>query len=211
MPENDVVNADTGSPPPTPDGNDVAGIAGSVDAKTGDATASVSGQPSHPEPPTEEEIAAALADAASRETAATLEHGESTGVDTTEIQPAPAWTELNPLLAFEAGKHSIELERAASIEIHLAEQKVTYEKVLASGRTDLIVQALLDRDRLLAQVGRQIADGRMGGKMLREFVRACLSSADRAADPQALQTFLEEVLGAQKADRRQLKQRGTTL
>lgn len=165
----------------------------------------------HPEPPTEAEIAASLADTASRETARKLEHGESTGVDTTEIRPAPAWTELNPMLAFAAGKESIQLERAASVEIHLAEQKVVYEKVLANGGGADLVQALLDRDRLIAQVGREIADGRMGGKMLREFVRACLSSADRAQDPQQLQSFLEEVLGAAKADRRQLKLKGTTL
>ncbi len=127
-----------------------------------------------------------------------------------DAQPAPAWTELNPLLAFEAGKSSIQLDRTAAVEILLVEQKAIYER---AGRADLqlLVQACLDRDRIIAQMGREIAEGKIGGRMLREFVRAALASADRAADPQKLQDFLEKALGAEPADRRQLKLKGTTL
>jgi hypothetical protein len=157
-----------------------------------------------PTQPTPEEIEAALGSAVSDQ----LPLPE--GGEVPDIRPAPEWTELNPMLAFAAGKESIQLERAANVEIHLAEQKVVYERVLRENPGKL-VDALLDRDRIIAQVGREIADGRMGGKMLREFVRAALASADRAADPVAVQKFMEQALGAEKADLRQLKLKGTTL
>lgn len=127
------------------------------------------------------------------------------------LLPAPEWTALNPFLAFEAGKADIELERGVAVELHLVEQKVVYERFLAAGKGDLLVQALLDRDRVIAQMGREIANGKTGGRLLREFVRAALASAERLQDPQRLQDFLEEALGAETADRRQLRLKGTTL
>lgn len=145
------------------------------------------------------------------EIAQRMDYGKSTGVDTTEIRPAPEWTELNPMLAWEAGKAGVHLERDAAIEIHLAEQKTVYERIWLEGGGKALIQALLDRDRIIAQFGREIANGKMGGNLLREFVRAALASADRASDPVALQKFLEEKLGASKADARQLRLKGTTL
>lgn len=145
------------------------------------------------------------------EIASRMDFGRSTGVDTTEIKPAPEWTELNPMLAWEAGKAGVHLEREAGVEIHLAEQKTVYERILLAGHGARLIQALLDRDRIIAQMSREVANGKMGGTLLREFVRACLADADRASDPQKLQDFLEQKLGAAKADRRQLREKGTTL
>lgn len=81
-----------------------------------------------------------------------------------------------------------------------------------------LIELLVERDRSLASEGRALADGRVQGKLLREFVRGVLNYADhaglrRVGDATKTGKIEEilEALGAEPADLRQLRLHGTTL
>lgn len=93
-------------------------------------------------------------------------------------------------------------------------QRRTYRQV----DHERLVELLVERDRALAAEGRQLADGRIQGRLLREFVRGVLAYADHAALRRvgdATRTGkIEEILlalGAEPTELRQLKRHGTTL
>lgn len=96
----------------------------------------------------------------------------------------------------------------------LASQRVEY---LAHSKDDLIDE-LLRRDESALKEGRGLADGRIAGNLLREFVRGILHTADAAALKQIegfardgqIQAILE-LLGADPVDRRQLRTEGSML
>ncbi len=88
----------------------------------------------------------------------------------------------------------------------LEDQRHAY---LEASREDLI-DALLARDRQLANLGRQVADQRTASRLLREFMRAALYVAGGKADARQVEETLNK-LGAEPADMKQLKQYGSTL
>lgn len=99
-------------------------------------------------------------------------------------------------------------EQGAAVTAFLADQKAAYEQA----EKGQLVEALLDRDRQLATEGRQIADGRMGSRLLREFVRATLNLVEHRDLP--IETRVNKLLtamGAEPADARQIQLRGHTL
>jgi hypothetical protein len=106
------------------------------------------------------------------------------------------------------GALQIEDIQDASLESFLDQQRQTY---LECGK-DLLIDTLLDRDRQLALEGRALVEGKIGARLLREFVRGVLAAADRQDMSRAdrLEGILQ-ALGAEPADRRQLKRFGTTL
>lgn len=114
---------------------------------------------------------------------------------------------LSPALAFDMGRRSVQLEQSQVLDEHLGEQKLVYE----SATKDELVQACLDRDRVIAQIGRDLYTGKGGTALLREFVRAQLYAAERGS-PEAIQKMLQDMFGSQmKADARQLRERGHML
>lgn len=126
-------------------------------------------------------------------------------------------TALSPQEILRLGALTLQAERAEGIEQLLAEQRDTYQAMLQQDPVQL-VEALLDRDRQLAQMGRQVADGRTASRMLREFVRGLLNAADyptvkRVGDATKTGQIekILEALGAEPADLRQLQKQGTTL
>jgi hypothetical protein len=123
------------------------------------------------------------------------------------LTPRPAApTALRPAEILRLGALTLQAEKSEAVEQLLAEQQYTYQ---GSSKQELI-EALLDRDRALANMGRQIADGRTASRLLREFMRAALYAAGGKADPLVVERALEK-LGAEPADRRQVQRDGSTL
>lgn len=123
-------------------------------------------------------------------------------------------TILQPADLLRLGAFSLESERSEAVEQQLASQREVYEQ---ASQHDLI-EALLARDRHLMQTGREAADGRMTGRLLRELMRGLLQQADaselkqlgQATKGKAIEGILQ-ALGAEPADARQLKLQGSTL
>lgn len=121
---------------------------------------------------------------------------------------------LTPTEIRRIGAFQVEEERSLGVDQFVEEQRRVYETC----SKEQLLEALLDRDRTTALEGRQLADGRIGGRLLREFVRGTLNMADaaalrRAGDGTQAGTVekLLSALGAEPADLRQIKQAGTTL
>ncbi len=125
---------------------------------------------------------------------------------------------LAPEQILRLGALTLQEEQSEAVERLLTEQQETYQQVLRERGPTALVEALLARDRQLAQMGRAVADGRTAGRLLREFMRAALQRADyaqlRAVGDATKTGKIEEVLellGAEPADARQLKIQGSTL
>ncbi len=117
---------------------------------------------------------------------------EVVGLDTTQLRRLGALT--------------LDTERSEAVEQHVMEQRHAYE----DASKDELIETLLDRDRQLMVEGRRLADGTVGSRVLREFMRASLYAADGKANPAMVERILL-TLGAAPADQRQLKQFGSTL
>jgi hypothetical protein len=113
---------------------------------------------------------------------------------------------LSPGEILRLGALTLQAERSDSVEHLLMEQRYLYEQA----RREDLIQALLDRDRQLANMGRQVADGRSATRLLREFMRAALYQAGGKADPLIVEQTLTR-LGAEPADQRSLALHGSTL
>lgn len=103
------------------------------------------------------------------------------------------------------GALQVQQQQDHALDQFLTEQKTIYQET----PKEELIETLLDRDRQLALEGRQLADGRIGGRLLREFVRGILQGLD-SKDPQKVEEMLRG-LGAEPADTRQLRLHGTTL
>lgn len=126
---------------------------------------------------------------------------------------------LAPAEILRLGALTLQSERSQAVEDLLEEQHAAYQTIARQKHgVALLIHALLDRDRQLAQMGRQIADGRTASRMLREFVRGLLQTADYravlavgdATKTGQIEKVLE-ALGAEPADLRQLRLHGSTL
>jgi hypothetical protein len=129
------------------------------------------------------------------------------------VEPAKP-SALTPADLLRLGALTLDQERSQAVEEQLADQKAFYQE---ASREELIA-ALLERDRHLMHTGRQAADGRMTGRLLRELLRGLLATADMQALRQVGQYAkggqIEKILGmlgAEPADLRDLKLSGTTL
>lgn len=122
---------------------------------------------------------------------------------------------LSPEEIRRIGALQVKQNRDLAMEQFCREQRATYVQM---GK-DTLVDLLVERDRGLASEGRALADGRIQGRILREFVRGVLHMADHAAlrriegDPTktSLVERLLKAMGAEPADARQLKLHGTTM
>jgi hypothetical protein len=104
------------------------------------------------------------------------------------------------------GALTLDADRSDAVEHHVMEQRHAYE----DASKDQLIETLLDRDRQLLTEGRRLADGTIGGRVLREFMRASLYAADGKANPAMVERVLL-TLGAEPADRRQVQRDGSTL
>ncbi len=127
--------------------------------------------------------------------------------------PEPPAT-LSSQAILRLGALTLKGEQSQAVEHLLDQQQAVYQQT----SKEELVRTLLDRDRQLAQMGRQIADGRVASRMLREFVRGLLNLADyptvkRVGDATKTGQIerVLEALGAEPADLRQLRLHGSTL
>lgn len=135
------------------------------------------------------------------------------------LAPVPAPPKaLKPQEILRLGALTLQQEKSEAVEQLLTEQAQTYRDILKTQGAEPLITALLDRDRQLAQTGRQIADGRTASRLMREFVRGLLNMADyrsvRAVGDATKTGQIErvlEALGADPADLRQLRLQGSTL
>ena len=125
--------------------------------------------------------------------------------------PPPA--ALAPEEILRLGALTLQQESSEAVERLLDDQAETYQRVLQQVGPQALIEALVARDRLLANQGRQIADGRTVGRIAREMVRAALYSAGGRPDAQAVQRAIEAFDPAERGqtDLRQLKLHGSTL
>ncbi len=116
------------------------------------------------------------------------------------------------------GALTVEQDQLTALGKLLDAQERTYRETLATEGAEPLIAALLDRDTQLAHLGRQVADGKTAGRLLREFMRMALQGSDHASLTRIGDATkagkIEEVLGilsGQPADARQLKLHGSTL
>lgn len=121
--------------------------------------------------------------------------------------PAPsAPVGLPPEQLRRVGALTLQEERSDAVAHHLMEQQAAYK---GASQEELIL-TLLDRDRQLLIEGRRLAEGTVGSRVLREFMRASLYASEGKANPQMVERVLQ-TLGAEPADARQLQLHGSTL
>lgn len=146
------------------------------------------------------------------------------GVTAYVTEHAPAQAAIQPL-------DLVALRRAGALSIPAAYDRETNdliadqrERYQAFSKDDLI-EELLRRDRIAVAEGRALADGTVGGRLLREFVRGVLHHADHTALQQidrkgrilddgtkaGVVENLLRALGAEPADNRELRLHGHTL
>lgn len=117
---------------------------------------------------------------------------------------------LAPEQILRLGALTLAQEQSQAIEALLDAQEATYREALRTHGPEVLIEALLARDRLLAQQGRQVADQRTGSRLLREFMRAALYTAEGRGSIEAAEQAIKR-LGGEAADARQLKLHGSTL
>ena len=117
---------------------------------------------------------------------------------------------LAPEALMRLGALTLQTERSDAVEQQLSDQQIAYEEALRLHGPQGLITALLERDRLLLNQGRQMADGRMAGRLLREFMRAALYTAGGKPQIEAAEAAIKR-LGGEEADARQLKLHGSTL
>ena|SRR5665213_372355 len=113
---------------------------------------------------------------------------------------------LPPEQLLRLGALTLQAERSEAVERLLEDQAAVY----VTKSKEELVEALVARDALLAHQGRQIADGRTGSRLLREFMRAALYQAEGKGSIEAAEAAIRR-LGGEEADARQLKLHGSTL
>ena len=116
------------------------------------------------------------------------------------------------------GALTVDGDQISALRGILRELEETYRKVLTLEGPEPLIQGLLDRDTQLAHLGRQVADQKTAGRLLREFMRMALQGSDHASLKRigdATKTGkIEEVLqlmSGSVADARQLRLHGSTL
>jgi len=115
---------------------------------------------------------------------------------------------LSPQEVLRLGALTLQAESSEAVEKLLENQREVYKNYPKAA----LIEALVDRDRLLANQGRQIADGRTVSRIAREMVRAALYSAGGRPDAQAVQRAIESFGGdVEVVDARQLKLHRSTL
>lgn len=117
---------------------------------------------------------------------------------------------LAPTTLLKLGALTLQTEQSQAVDGHLADQEIAYREALERYGPEGLITALLERDKLLLNQGRTIADGRMLSRLTRELVRAALYSQGGRPDVAAVQKALEG-FGAEPADLRQLARHGSTL
>ena len=106
------------------------------------------------------------------------------------------------------GALTLQEDRSEAVEHYIMEQRFIYEH---ASKEDL-VWTLLARDRQLLIEGKRLADGTVGHRVLREFMRASLYASEGKANPQMVERVLQTLSpGMEQADARQLKLHGSTL
>lgn len=117
---------------------------------------------------------------------------------------------LAPVTLLKLGALTLQTEQSHAVDGHLADQELAYREALERYGPEGLITALLERDKLLLNQGRTIADGRMLSRLTRELVRAALYAQGGRPDVAAVQKALEG-FGAEPTDLRQLALHGSTL
>lgn len=124
------------------------------------------------------------------------------GCECTKFQPpdaamapaAPLVKLLTPQQIRMVGAMNVEAERSHANLDFIEEQKGKYQTY----SKDDLIEELARRDATLLQEGRDLSDGKMAGRFLREFVRGILLAADHA-DIQKLDRQGREITGSKGA------------
>lgn len=131
----------------------------------------------------------------------------------TLFEDKPART-LTPGEIRRIGALTVQDERVAGLTDFLHEQEDRYSKMDKASLVDELVR----RDKHLALEGRQLADGRLAGNLLRELVRHLLTLSDHAtirkvgdASKAGQIEGILLALGAEPAALQDVKRYGTTL
>ncbi len=117
---------------------------------------------------------------------------------------------LPPEQLLRLGALTLQTEQSAAVEAHLDDQRIAYEEALRIHGPQGLITALLERDRVLLNQGRTLADQRAASRLLREFMRGALYSAGGKPQIEAAEAAIRR-LGGEEADARQLKLHGSTL
>lgn len=117
---------------------------------------------------------------------------------------------LAPEAVMRLGALTIQTEQSQAVEHHLDDQRIAYEEALRLHGPQGLITALLERDRLLLNQGRTLADQRAASRLLREFMRGALYTAGGKPQIEAAEAAIKR-LGGESADARQLKLHGSTL
>ncbi len=104
------------------------------------------------------------------------------------------------------GALTLQADRAEAVEHYVMEQRASYERAT----NEDLIETLLARDRELLTQGRKLADGTVGARLLREFMRAAIYASGGQLNAAAVEKLLAG-LGAEPADLRQLARHGSTL
>lgn len=112
---------------------------------------------------------------------------------------------------WEAARQGLELDKSLAVQQQLGANRLAYENPTVT-KEDLI-QACLDRDRIIMQLSRDVSEGKLGGRLIGEFVRGILYQME-AAGQRVDRLRIEEVvreIGGLPTDRRMIKGKGTGL
>lgn len=138
--------------------------------------------------------------------------------DAVALATPPVVEALSSQEMLRLGALSLQEEQSEAVEQLLTDQQATYQEILRTQGGGALLRVLMDRDRQLAGMGREIATGRTAGRLLREFVRGVLAHADmtslrRVGDATKGGTIegILQALGAEPADLSQLRKSGSTL
>lgn len=110
---------------------------------------------------------------------------------------------------WEAGRQGLELDKGLAVQQQLGANVLAYQH---ASREDLI-QACLDRDRIIIQLSRDVSEGKLGGRLIGEFVRGILykmQAAGERVDALRIEEIVRDI-GGPPTDRRMIKGKGTGL
>lgn len=116
-----------------------------------------------------------------------------------------------PDSAYHVGVQAIKLEQSEAVERHLDDVRTQLRAALDAGSISAkdLINLVIDRDRVIAQVGRDVANGKHANRLLGEVVRGLLALA-KTGTPQQIEDTLRS-LGNAPVDRRQIRLHGTAL
>ena len=119
--------------------------------------------------------------------------------------PAAPIVGLPPEQLRRLGALTLQEDRSEAVEQHVTLQRHAYEGATKAQ----LIETLIARDRELMEQGKRLADGTIGGRVLKETMRAALYHAD--GQVARVEEILTNMMGAEPSDRRALGRHGSML